>query len=186
MSPAMTFLLGLWLFVGGVIATVLCVIIGWRNGFHFRKKEIQTRNPDGSTTTEQVDSTLGWMIFAAVLFMGPQAFLLGGRIVADLLYEVTETIADFWWVPLMLGVLGVTLYLVVRFIRSGDLAEGGEVRPVAPASGETRLVPLTLTPAEQAVEETWTHPEPVYTPPAYGSVPYGSFGDGGFGTPPKG
>jgi hypothetical protein len=150
-------LLGLWLLIGGVIATLLCVVVGWRNGFHFRTQEVTIIHPDGSRSTERVDSTLKWMLVVAVCFMGPQAFLLGGDILADLLYAVSETIAEFWWVPLLFIVPAVTVLLVVRFVRN------------------IRQEPLSADlPAQQL--------PPVEIPaPVYGSLPYGQYGDGGFG-----
>jgi hypothetical protein len=147
-----SFLLGLWLFVGGVIATLLCIVVGWRNGFHFRAQEVTIIHPDGSRSTEHVDSTLRWMLVVAICFMGPQAFLLGGDILADMLYRTGEAIAEFWWVPLLFVVPAATVFLVIRFIRNMR---------------------------QEALSADLPAPQPVPVQPVYGSLPYGQYGDNG-------
>jgi hypothetical protein len=156
------FLIGLWLFVGGVISTILCLVVGWRNGFHFRSQEVTTTHLDGSRSTERVDSTLKWMLVVATCFMGPQAFLLGSGAIADALYTVAATVAEFWWVPLLITVLAVTISLVIHFARN------------------TR---------QEALGADLPAPQPVpvqVAAPIYGALPYGQHGDGGLGVRPKG
>lgn len=160
MNPtAVTFLLVLWLAVGGLVTVVLTALAGWRTGFHIRAQ----RNAETGMTE---DSTLRWFVIIAVLFMGAPAFLLGSSVLSELFYVATATLAEFWWVPVLLFVLVVSLFAAWWHMGTRQMrraVQGGEVRPNPVPDLPTAVVS-----------------PPVYTP-TYDVMPYGQFGDGGLG-----
>lgn len=154
MNPVVLhFLLGLWLVVGAAASIVVCALVGFTNGFHIHA---QTNRKTGV----QTDSTLRWFAIVAGLFMGPPLLLLGLDVAGGLIYGITATLAEFWWVPLMLVVLASTGFLIYRFATKVEVVEV----PPPPAPPVPPVV----------IDGDYWEPQG-----------YGSFGEGGLGTPPK-
>lgn len=108
MSPTtLHVLLGLWIVVGGIVTVATFFVIGLRNGFHIRSQE-------NRETGLVEDSTLKWLAIVAGLFMSVPTVFLGISIVGSFLYELTATLAEFWWVPILLAALAVAGFLIVR------------------------------------------------------------------------